>query len=287
MHDARKREPRFPRGAGFSSLLTFSPFGQYASPSLLSFIPPAPLSSADPLSTPLTEPPSRVREVDTVIVSDVHLGSDLSRPDALLATLKQHTFRRLILLGDIFDDLNFHRLQRSDWNLLLYIRALCLPERKVEVVWVEGNHDALFSKITHNFFGLTVRTTYEWMHEGKKFLALHGHQFNQFTARYQYLTHAACVTYRTIQRWENDQHRLSRLLKHTSKAWLRMSEHVARGAAAYAERIGVDHIFCGHTHHPMTRTFGKIGYHNTGCWTEKPATFITVGDHNVELNEYT
>ena len=42
-------------------------------------------------------------EVDTLIVSDVHLGTDLSRPDALLAVLKSYTFRRLILLGDIFD----------------------------------------------------------------------------------------------------------------------------------------------------------------------------------------
>jgi UDP-2,3-diacylglucosamine pyrophosphatase LpxH len=226
-----------------------------------------------------------VQQVDTFIVSDVHLGTDLSRPDALLATLKQYAFRRLILLGDILDDLNFSRLPRSHWDLLAYIRTLCAMERDVEVVWVAGNHDHLLSKVTRNFLGLPVHKRYQWTYEGKSFLALHGHQFDTFIAQHPLITEAACLFYRTLQRLDAKQHRLSRFLKRTSKTWLRMSEQVARGAAAYAERRGVSSIFCGHTHQPLTRAFGRIAYHNTGCWTELPATFITVGDRGVELHE--
>jgi UDP-2,3-diacylglucosamine pyrophosphatase LpxH len=224
----------------------------------------------------------RVREVDTLIASDVHLGTDLSRPDALLATLQRYTFRRLILLGDILDDLNFSRLPRRHWELLAYLRTLCEPERKIEVVWVGGNHDHLLSRLTHNFLGLPVHTRYQWRYEGKTFLAMHGHQFDSFIARHPLLTTGACFLYCTIQRLERNHHRLSHFLKHKSKTWLKVSELVAQGAVAYAVRRGADAIFCGHTHFSLSRMFGNVAYHNTGCWTEKPATFITIGRHGVQ-----
>jgi len=45
------------------------------------------------------------RAFDTLILSDVHLGSELSRAREALDLLKSTSFRRLILLGDIFNDL--------------------------------------------------------------------------------------------------------------------------------------------------------------------------------------
>lgn len=242
---------------------------------------------ADPSLLPLSlaVSPPRVKEVETLLISDVHLGSDVSRPDALLATLKSYVFRRLILLGDVLDDLNFGRLPTSHWDLLSYLRTLCEPERNVEVVWVEGNHDRLLSKVTRNFLGLPVRKRYQWTSGGKTFLAMHGHQFDTFVERHPLITEAACRLYLTLQKIDSHQHRLSRFVKHTSKAWMRMSDLVAEGAVEYAARRGVDGIFCGHTHRPLSRMFGKVTYHNTGCWTERPASFITLTDCKTELHE--
>jgi metallophosphoesterase superfamily enzyme len=78
---------------------------------------------------------------DTLILSDVHLGAEISRARAALSMLKENSFRRLILLGDIFADLNFGRLKKEHWQFLGLIRKLSNPKRKIEVVWVEGNHD--------------------------------------------------------------------------------------------------------------------------------------------------
>src|SRR5207237_10545518 len=78
---------------------------------------------------------------DTLILSDLHLGSEISRARDALRMLKQSSFRRLILLGDIFSDLNFGRLKKELWQFLGYIRKLSNPKRQVEVVWVEGNND--------------------------------------------------------------------------------------------------------------------------------------------------
>src|SRR4051812_980687 len=78
---------------------------------------------------------------DTLILSDLHLGSELSRAHDARAMLTRNSFRRLILLGDIFSDLNFGRLTKDHWKFLGLIRKLSNPRRKIEVVWVEGNHD--------------------------------------------------------------------------------------------------------------------------------------------------
>ena len=56
--------------------------------------------------------------------------------------LREDRFRRLILLGDIFSDLNFGRLTKPHWKFLGYIRKLSNPKRGIEVVWVEGTTTA-------------------------------------------------------------------------------------------------------------------------------------------------
>jgi len=78
---------------------------------------------------------------DTLILSDLHLGSELSRARDARNLLENLSFKRLILLGDIFSDLNFRRLNKDHWKFLGCIRKLSNPKRGVEVVWVEGNHD--------------------------------------------------------------------------------------------------------------------------------------------------
>ena len=242
------------------------------------FIPPLKPAFPRPVTTLPVERRVRATAVDTLIVSDVHLGTEVSRASALLATLKRSTFNRLILLGDIFDELNFAKLHPGHWSLLSHVQKLAAPRSGIEVVWVEGNHDRLLSKVIRTFLGIPIYKRYEWVHRGKKLLALHGHQFDTFITRYPYITGSADHLYRTIQRIEPRHYRLSRLLKQNSKTWLRISEQIAWGALSYAKKRGATQIFCGHTHYPMSQQSAGVTYYNAGCWTETPATFITVSD---------
>src|SRR5215813_12291329 len=91
---------------------------------------------------------------DTLIISDVHLGSEISRAQSALKLLKAGNFRRLILLGDIFSDLNFRRLKKEHWEFLSCIRKLSNPRRRIEVVWVEGNHDHGLSNLMSHLVGI-------------------------------------------------------------------------------------------------------------------------------------
>jgi len=96
------------------------------------------------------------RAYDTLILSDVHLGSEISRARDALDVLKSTTFRRLILLGDIVNDLNFRRLKKEHWQFLSYIRKLSNPKRNVEVVWVEGNHDLGLADLMSHLVGIRL-----------------------------------------------------------------------------------------------------------------------------------
>src|SRR5207249_11909220 len=120
---------------------------------------------------------------DTLILSDLHLGSDMSRADEARRMLRQRRFRRLILLGDIFSDLNFGRLKKEHWRFLGYIRKLSNPKRDIEVVWVEGNHDHGLSQVMSHLVGIRVYQEYGWEYDGIRHLAVHGHQFDRFLTR--------------------------------------------------------------------------------------------------------
>lgn len=214
--------------------------------------------------------------VDTLIVSDIHLGSDVCRAHDLLRTLKQHRFKRLILNGDVFDDLNFTRLTKDDWKVLSTLRRLSNPKRGIEVVWVAGNHDGLAEILSH-LLGVRVYNEYRWTHCGTRFLAMHGHQFDHYITQREKLTAVASYLYLKIQKIDGERQRLSRWIKRTSKSWLRVADTVGRDALDYARTTAADVVFCGHTHIPGQAERNGVRYVNSGCWTDKPSQYVTVG----------
>jgi UDP-2,3-diacylglucosamine pyrophosphatase LpxH len=225
-----------------------------------------------------------IRYVDTVIVSDIHLGSEVSRAKALVRTLEGYRFKRLILLGDVFDDMNFHRLRKQHWAFLSYIRKLSSEKRGIEIVWIVGNHDTLLAEVTSHLLGINVFEEYIWEHEGVRYLAIHGHQFDSFLVKNKVLGDIASWIYLVIQKLDRKQ-RLSRLIKRMSKSWLRLSEKVSKLAAEYARKNGIHAVFCGHTHQAMRKEFGSVMYYNTGCWTDIPSTFIVIDRKEVKIIE--
>src|SRR3974377_19966 len=115
---------------------------------------------------------------DTLILSDLHLGAAMSRAREATRVLRENVYRRLILLGDIFADLNFGRLKKEHGKVLSTIRKLSKPKRNVEVVWVEGNHDHGLAQIMSHLVGIRVYQEYRWEYQGLRHIAVHGHQLD-------------------------------------------------------------------------------------------------------------
>ena len=223
---------------------------------------------------------------DTVILSDLHLGSEVSRAHAALQMLKAISFRRLILLGDIFCDLNFRRLKKEHWKFLGYIRKLSNPKRNVEVVWVEGNHDQGLTDVMSHLVGVEVFQEYTWEFRGRRHLAIHGHQFDRFVVNNLPLSNLFMAIYLQIQKLDFGKKRFARFLERFDTAWLRLSSKVSSGALAHAEANQVQRVFCGHTHEAMHLTKNGMEYFNTGSWTQSAATYVTIGEEGVRIHEY-
>src|SRR5579864_57657 len=185
---------------------------------------------------------------DTLILSDVHLGSECSRARDATQVLKDHRFRRLILLGDIFADLNFGRLTKEHWKFLGYIRKLSNPKRNVEVIWVEGNHDQGLTDIMSHLVGVRVYQEYVWHYAGMRHLAIHGHQFDRLVANNLRLNYLGTLLYLRLEK--------------------------------------ADRIFCGHTHVAMQKERDGLHYYNAGGWIDSKPTYITIDEEGVQIHEY-
>jgi UDP-2,3-diacylglucosamine pyrophosphatase LpxH len=223
---------------------------------------------------------------DTLILSDVHLGAEVSRARAATRMLQENSFRRLILLGDIFADLNFGRLKKEHWKFLGAIRKLSNPKRGVEVVWVEGNHDLGLTNVMSHLVGVRVFQEYSWRYAGLTHLAIHGHQFDGFAVNSVPLSNLGTRLYLQLQKLDLKGNPIARLIDRLNTRWLRMSAKVAAGAIAHARERGARRIFCGHTHDAMHLEQNGVDYYNAGGWIDSRLTYITIGNEGVRIHEY-
>lgn len=224
----------------------------------------------------MTQP--RKITVDTLIISDIHLGDRATRCQEALEVLNNYSYQRLILNGDILNGLQFKRLHTGHWQILSRLREL---SKHCQVIWVHGNHDAA-SDILSSLLGLTVRDRYVWISAGKKFLAIHGHQFDRFLHDNIIISRLAFFLYDWLKHHNPDGY-IIKQIKKRNRTWKRNSFEVAKGALRLARSLKVDYVFCGHTHIINTAEDGGVKYYNTGSWVEKPSGLITITGQEVKL----
>jgi UDP-2,3-diacylglucosamine pyrophosphatase LpxH len=223
---------------------------------------------------------------NTLILSDLHLGSETSRAREATRVLKENRFERLILLGDIFADLNFARLKKEHWKFLGYIRKLSNPKRKVEVVWVQGNHDCGLADLMSHLVGVRVYDSYAWEYGGLRHIAIHGHQFDGFQVNQLTLSRWGTALYLQLQKVDFKGKPIARMIDRLNTRWLRMSPKVAAGALAYARHHEGQRVFCGHTHEALYIEQSGISYYNSGAWVGSRLTYLTVGEKGVRIHDY-
>jgi UDP-2,3-diacylglucosamine pyrophosphatase LpxH len=227
-------------------------------------------------------------KIDTLIISDLHLGSFVSRADKLAELLRSMTFKRLILLGDIFDNSNFSRLSEENWELLNLIRkysdSMSDSKPECEVVWIRGNHDKRIADLMAYFTGAKVYDQYVWEFRDRRYLALHGDLFDNFSLGESFIGRLGQQVYLLIQRFDRSGRHIVRLIDRSHASFRRLSQRVADGAIEHARSVQAQYVFCGHTHKPMERVVSTLSpspihYYNVGCWTRSPSTFVAIHEN--------
>ena len=237
--------------------------------------------------SPTTHPEPRPDRLpyDCVVISDLHLGSDVCQASLLEEFLEWAVdrTRELVINGDIFNDLNFKRLNKRHFACLRVIRRNS-DRDDLRLVWIRGNHDGP-AEIVGHIVGVEVLDEYVYRNGRLELLILHGDQFDNFITRYKALTALACGVFYYIQRWA--PHGTARWIRRISKKWQRNSRLIAQRATEYARGKGFQFVTCGHTHMALVERRNDVLYVNSGTWTEHPpCPFVAVRDDRVWLETW-
>ena len=156
-----------------------------------------------------------------LVISDIHLGSPVSRVKSLAKVLKNEKYDHLVLNGDIFDSKHIERYKKRHWNILSLLRKIA---KKKRVTFILGNHD-LKSKNIIKILGLEFVERLELEVNGKKMLFIHFHQFDPFIFKHPWITDVAEQIYYFFQSIDRSK-RFSRWLKRTSKRFLKIKTNI-------------------------------------------------------------
>jgi predicted phosphodiesterase len=205
-----------------------------------------------------------------IVVSDFHLGaanSQSKKIDKILDVAK--SYDEIVINGDLTDS-KLPRLKKKEWKILEHITKLT-KHHKVTIV--RGNHDAKTEDGLSSMLGLKYVDSYIVKSGLSRFYFEHGHNYDDFIIKNPGLTALADAIYNTLQVLD-PSHTIAKIAKHSSKEFLRSNNKVKLGVTEKAAVEGCDWGVAGHTHHAQLDE--KVRYINTGCFTEKPCTYVTI-----------
>lgn len=217
----------------------------------------------------------------TILISDLHLGSKMCQSKELLTFLENIEVKYLILNGDIFDDLNFNRLDHWAWECFSQFRKM---SNHCILVLNLGNHDHLHEKFMSCLLGIKVTKGFYWHVGNKRMFALHGDMWDVYIYRYKFISDIMTWFYSKLQDINGGAARkfVGWIKKH-SKMLLKNSQAVKDGAIKLAKENVIHGIFCGHTHHAELEKINGTIYANSGTFESDIPTYIAIDEKTVKL----
>ena len=241
-----------------------------------------------------------LRRYRTVFISDVHLGTRGCQAELLLDFIRHVECDTLYLVGDIIDGWKL----RSGWHWPqshndVVQKILRLARKGVNVIYVPGNHDDRVRDFCGVHFGgvVVARDAIHETADGRRFLVLHGDEFDGVVQHAKWLAFVGDYAYRTLiaantlfnrarRRMGFGYWSLSAFLKTKVKNALQFVENFEAAVADEARRRGVDGVICGHIHKAEMRDIDGISYINDGDWVESCSALVEHADGRLEILEW-
>ena len=198
----------------------------------------------------------------TVVLSDIHLGSEHSRTEEVTNFLKHVDCDRLKVLMKMME------------------------KQGTQIIYVRGNHDDFLDNLVpFSFSNLSIVKDYVLETHGKRYLVTHGDIFDTITTNMRWLAMLGDIGY-TFLLWLNrlyNQHRekmgkpyfsLSQHVKHKVKSAVSYISDFEKELVKLAEARKLDGIICGHIHQAANTWYGNIHYLNSGDWVESLTALV-------------
>ena len=224
------------------------------------------------------------RNLDILVISDLHLGTYGSEADEVLAYLDSINADKIVINGDFVDIMLFNKRFWPSSHMKVIKYFLDLISQGKEIYYVTGNHDELMRKFL-NFkiqnFKIVNQIVLDTA-KGKVWI-FHGDVFD-FSIQTQWLTKLAGFLYDYMiifNSWINKKimrplgrKRLnfSKTIKSNVKTAVQYFANFEIKAAEVAQKNGYKYVVCGHIHTPKIESFNINGeeviYMNSGDWLE-------------------
>ena len=224
------------------------------------------------------------RNLDILVISDLHLGTYGSEADEVLAYLDTINANKIVINGDFVDIMLFNKRFWPSSHMKVIKYFLDLISQGKEIYYVTGNHDELMRKFL-NFkiqnFKIVNQIVLDTA-KGKVWI-FHGDVFD-FSIQTQWLTKLAGFLYDYMiifNSWINKKimrplgrKRLnfSKTIKSNVKTAVQYFANFEIKAAEVAQKNGYKYVVCGHIHTPKIESFNINGeeviYMNSGDWLE-------------------
>lgn len=226
----------------------------------------------------------RKRDVDLVVISDVHLGTYGCHSKELLRYLKSINPKKIILNGDIIDIWQFSKSYWPESHMKVLRRIMKFIADGVPVYYLTGNHDEMLRKFADfdmGSFKLLNKLVLEI--DGNKAWFFHGDVFDVTMQNSKWLAKLGAVGYDTLivlnsfVNWcltaaGREKMSFSKRIKAKVKGAVKFINDFENIAGELAIDKGYKFVICGHIHQPEMRVIetakGKVLYLNSGDWVE-------------------
>lgn len=224
------------------------------------------------------------REVELVVISDIHLGTYGCHAEELLRYLKTIKPKRLILNGDIIDMWQFSKRYWPQSHMQVIKHITGLIAKGTKITYLTGNHDEMLRKFAGFRLGAFKIDNKKVLHlNGKSAWIFHGDVFDVTMQHSKWIAKLGAVGYdfliilnafvnfilKTLGRGPIS---LSKKVKDSVKTAVKFINNFEQTAAEIAIHNGYDYVVCGHIHQPEIKKIvtekGEVTYLNSGDWIE-------------------
>ncbi|MEX0722244.1 MAG: UDP-2,3-diacylglucosamine diphosphatase [Gracilimonas sp.] len=224
------------------------------------------------------------RSLDTVVLSDVHLGTVGCHAVELVQYLNSIDPKRVILNGDFIDMWNFRKYYWPEAHMHVIRALITMMTNGTDIYYLTGNHDETLRKISSLQLGpLFIRDKLVLEMNGEKVWIFHGDIFDITMKHSKWVAKLGGKGYELLillNRWMNNisekmgygKFSLSKKIKDSVKQAINFIDDFEVTAMELAIEEGYDYVVCGHIHQPKIRGYenekGSVIYLNSGDWVE-------------------
>lgn len=226
------------------------------------------------------------RQVDIIVISDVHLGTYGCRAKELLHYLKSIKPKIVVLNGDIIDIWQFNKSYWPKSHMKVIKHIMNWLSKGVKVYYITGNHDEMLRKFEGfkmGSFQILNKLILELDNQEQAWI-FHGDVFDVTMQHSKWLAKLGAIGYDTLiiinslANWISEtifkrgKLSFSKKIKNSVKGAIKFINGFEETAADIGISMNYQYVVCGHIHHPEMRKIeqnhGSIMYLNSGDWIE-------------------